>query len=107
VQEVDGGSFNSEPIDVPIQKGELAGDSELITLKLVVDRKAGVGNAFVTIGSSERRVGRENFPLKVFGPGSDTIFRTAGVALATDTDWGKTLSVEVTDFRICRTTDHC
>lgn len=107
VQEVHGSSFHTEPIAVPLQKDVVAGNSELITLRLVVDRKAGIGNAFVTIGSSEQRVGAENFPLTVFGPGSDTIFKTAGVALATDTDWGKTLSVEVTDFRICTTTDHC
>jgi len=108
VQEYQGASIpHKVPIAVPLKKDVVAGNSELITLRLVVDRQAGIGNAFVTIGSSENRVGDENFPLTKFGPDSDTIFRTAGVTLATDTDWGKTLSVEVTDFRICTTTDHC
>ena len=107
-QEVDGDKVNTLPIyNAPEGSAEYNAirAGQPVTLKLVLDRKAGIGSAYVTIGTTVKS--RENFPLAVFGLNSAPTLTTAGVALATDTDWDKTIRVQATDFRICVNENNC
>lgn len=81
----------------------IADGSKPVTLTLIVNRRAGTGSAYLTVGTTDYTVGKD-FALIMFAKGSGTLsatlFNTAGPVLATDTDWGKSLSAEVTDFKI-------
>lgn len=70
-----------------------------ITLLLKVNRKTGKGSAYIKTGTKAWSKG--DFSLTLFGVDSGPQLTAAGVALATDTDWGSTISVQVTDFMIC------
>lgn len=107
-QEVDGDNAHTLTIyNAPEGSAEFNAikSGQPVTLKLVLDRKAGIGSAYVTIGTIVKSL--ENFPLTVFGANSAPILITAGVALATDTDWNETIRVQATDFRICTSSSNC
>jgi len=112
-QEVDGDKVNTLTIyNAPEGSAEYNAikAGQPVTLKLVLNRKAGIGSAYVTIGTIVKSL--ENFPLTVFGVNSAPPLTAAGVALATDSDWQDAdghgeIRVQVTDFRICVTENNC
>lgn len=104
IQEVNGDSLETKKIahetfnwDDSEYYGIYGG--EPITISLKVHRKTGKVGATIIVGTKVWSV--QDLSLDFFGVDSGPPLSTAGVGLATDTDWGKTISVEVADFMIC------